>query len=1215
MFHLVSSNRLDSLLHALHERMAGRGDGTGTVLEGSPLQQQSPLYRHTVIVPSSAVQRAVTRSVSQRYGICADVDFAFLAQWLWRQMARVVPGIAAETPFDAQVLTWRIEQVFADATFTRALPRLGPYLAAADDAARFDLAQRTAALLEAYTTYRADWLASWSQDRAIAPPCEWGNKAQATNTQQRQAFVDDERWQRALWRRLTNDMNLGPEASMGATADAPPGTSRPDARQDDPVERFLQALRQNPQAARNVLPTEVHVMALPAMPPQHLRVLRALASVIDVHVYALNPCEAYWFDIVEPKRRARLQARGQGQHTDVGHRLLAAWGRQAQSQLAMLHAELHEDTPDEERFQPPSGEHRLARLQRAVLTLDDGVTATDAGRPLMDVGIPNQDQSIELHVCHSLRRQLEVLQNRLLWLFSQPDAPGPDEVLVVTPALDDAAPLIDAVFGVAQGAQRIAYNITGRASGQDGGVTDAFLALLDAGTSRWSVSQWLGLLHQPLVLQALGWTSDDAQLVQGWWQDAGLAWGLDAEHRASFGVPPDAAHTMDDALDRLVLGHVMHQDNTAAPWLGRWAAGHATGTRAALLGTLTRWVQAMAAMRQTLSKPKTAQAWHAMLLGLVDAHLKAETPAEHDGLRDLRLAMSQWVQHTQQAQHTGLLPLAIVRAALQAQGQTRALGGVPSGSVTFASMSSLRGLPYRVVCAIGLDDGTVPSRAPPLAFDLMAQAPRAGDRQRQHDDRNLMLDLLLAASDRLWLMHAGRDVRDNTPRVPAVVVSELLDALAHADGIDVARLRQHIEVVHPLQPFAPSLYTPNTDARQQSFDATYAAALLAQADRSAPLASLANAESTYIADDEDDDEDGEVDAGDTKNADDADDTHDAAQAARNATPFFTQALPALQEAQRHITLDDLQRFFANPARALLSQRLGLRLPREDDQIDDDEPFALHPLARSDVLRRLMPMALGGAEAAALKDAARASGALPMGPLGDLELTQILTTVQSMAAAVGPNPWLDPPPPLTVVMTVHGEPWHVTLALRGLRVDGLLRWHAGSLRAKHCVAAWLDHVALAIVKPDGVAGVTQVLARDHRWTLPPLVDAAPQLQRLVSAYAEGLVSPLPFMPETSMACLETPQVAPQEPPQRPASQRPRKPKAFDAMTKAAKAFHGSGFAVGAKGASSAKLPSDATDPHVQLAWRGQAPMVEHPQLIPWAQALLGDMVRLAQKAPL
>jgi len=42
-------------------------------------------------------------------------------------------------------------------------------------------------------------------------------------------------------------------------------------------------------------------------------------------------------------------------------------------------------------------------------------------------------------------------------------------------------------------------------------------------------------------------------------------------------------------------------------------------------------------------------------------------------------------------------------------------------------MAGLRALPYRVVCAIGLDDGAFPARVPKSEFDLMQDAPAPGD--------------------------------------------------------------------------------------------------------------------------------------------------------------------------------------------------------------------------------------------------------------------------------------------------------------------------------------------------------------------------------------------------------------------------------------------------------------------------------------------------------
>ena len=68
----------------------------------------------------------------------------------------------------------------------------------------------------------------------------------------------------------------------------------------------------------------------------------------------------------------------------------------------------------------------------------------------------------------------------------------------------------------------------------------------------------------------------------------------------------------------------------------------------------------------------------------------------------------------------------VVRAALQQRLDDPARGGVAGGSINFASMSSLRGLPFRVVCADRPERRRLSRRAQrPLEFDLMALQPAA----------------------------------------------------------------------------------------------------------------------------------------------------------------------------------------------------------------------------------------------------------------------------------------------------------------------------------------------------------------------------------------------------------------------------------------------------------------------------------------------------------
>jgi exodeoxyribonuclease V gamma subunit len=283
MLHLIQSNRFESLLEALHARLDA--------------EQSGPFAAREVVVPSSAIRRRVELSRADRAGVCARLEFAYLGQWLWATMARVIP-LPSLSPYSPERLEWRIHALLAGSAGFAAHPRLGPYLDRADPVMRHDLAARLARLLDQYITYRPDWLAAWSEGRGALP-----------------AGTVDEAWQAELWRAL----------SAGAG-------------HEHPSQAFFQALETGGDAARARLPASVHVFCLPALPPLYLDILARLGAWMEVRLYVLNPCEEYWFEIVDRGHLAHLRARGRADHHEVGNALLAEWGRQNRAQLEQLFA-------------------------------------------------------------------------------------------------------------------------------------------------------------------------------------------------------------------------------------------------------------------------------------------------------------------------------------------------------------------------------------------------------------------------------------------------------------------------------------------------------------------------------------------------------------------------------------------------------------------------------------------------------------------------------------------------------------------------------------------------------------------------------------------------------------------------------------------------------------------------------------------------------------
>src|SRR4029077_13503723 len=122
------------------------------------------------------------------------------------------------------------------------------------------------------------------------------------------------------------------------------------------------------------------------------------------------------------------------------------------------------------------------------------------------------------------------------------------------------------------------------------------------------------------------------------------------------------------------------------------------------------------------------------------------------------------------------LTLLEVRALLAGRLQGRPTrANFRTGHLTICTLVPMRSVPHRVVCLLGLDDGVFPRKAPRDGDDLMVDDPYVGDRDPRSEDRQMLLDALLAAGERLIVTYSGHDERTNLPRPPAVPVSELLD--------------------------------------------------------------------------------------------------------------------------------------------------------------------------------------------------------------------------------------------------------------------------------------------------------------------------------------------------------------------------------------------------------------------------------------------------------
>ena len=997
MLNLVHGNRVELLADALADCLEQSAAG-------------SVLAPDRIVIQSKGMARWLTFRLAQRQGVAANLMFPFPAAHIWDTFRALLgEDVPDESSYRPEVLNWRILEILEQGLDRPELEPLRRYIEGGDAARRHALANRIADTYDGYLIYRPDWIDAW----------EHGHGSD---------------WQAALWRIMTQST----------------GCHRV-TLQKRALERLM-----GPAISAGTLPERLHVFGIAALPPSYCEILRALALVSDVWVYFLNPCEAYWGDIVSEKALAKAKREGaqRAAYLDVGHPLLASWGRQGRDCLDQW---LAADPIEHPLFQPAETATLLCRLQNDILTLN-WREYTHGGE---DVRF-TPDDSIQVHVCHSGMREVEVLQDRLFAMFANDAALDPGQIVVLTPDIDTYGPYIEAVFGSESGNRWIPFSIADRSARQDSAIADALLSLLETLNSRFEADRVLSLLDHSALRRRFGLTEDDRERLVDWVRDLGVRWGVDGAMRAEQGVPATHEHSWRFGLERLVLGFALPEGSDPEVFGhilpdGRLDAG---GTQ--ILGRFLQFFDCLTALRQRSRLPRHPAAWAICLEHTLDQFFLGDNE-EGAELQQIRDAITGLAQASQEAGYQGEVPLEVVLEQLQQRlDRGRGAGRFLTGGVTFCAMVPMRSVPFQVVCLIGLNDGVYPRLDSHVDFDRLGQDWRRGDRSGREDDRYLFLEAILSARRRLYLSYVGISQQDNSTLPPSVLVAELLDTLDRAYGARPGEVREAIQVRHPLHAFDPAYFRGNSPLF------SYSAELL-----------------------------------------------DAARAQASAkglpSPLFNAPLADEAPLVADLTLDQLTGFLLNPSRHFLEQGLGIRLIAGEGALSHREPFELDRRG----LRRLQQSIL--AYDATQRDqqghaVARAAGMLPHGPVGDLAYQDQSHSVRAFESQYPLLSEFSPMEPLDFHCTVADT--ELSGRLEVLSSHGLHRVTLSKVSPWDWLRLWVSHLCLNASAPCGVVPESHLFGGDGYLLLRPVADSRALLARLVALLSQGRREPLPFFPNAS-----------------------------------------------------------------------------------------------------
>lgn len=768
MIHLVNSNRLDALADALAERLATQRATEGIF---------EPIH---LIVPSRHLETYAKVHIANRCGIAFHLITYQLDRLLHDLLAAHSHGKLRF--LDLPALRGMLLTALLDGGLGNdALAPVSNYIhqQVNQDAAelrKFQLATELAVVFQEYTFAFPTLFDAWRQDLFALDGID----------------AQEELWQRTLWRQV-----FGPH-----------GVIEQQLQHADISWLSLEDLT-SPESPfsldRFPLPRSFHVFGVSHGGQILGRILGTLARRSEVHVYALNPCAEFWEDVPSLHRHSQKGSKPTFvEESDPP--LLRLWGRPGRDGARLLNTLAQYQF--EERFLNPPGDSLLHVVQRDILFRQPERQEPD--------GSLHADRSICVLACPGVRREIETVASEIIELLRKDSTLCFHEIGIVvgTREVTKYLPQITSIFSETG---EIPYNILDLPIATENRVIEVLELLFSIPFGSFVRQDLLRLCTHPLV--AARFPDDDPEDWVRWCDSVGIVHGADhSDHRETY-ILRDLFN-WEQGARRLALGAFLTgersgdsrsftiQDEEYLPeehsQAGQLEAGR--------FGLLIRSLISDAHFMRGQSRP--FHEWLRFLCLLATSYITTSSDGEKKELTRCITAL----QATEDGS-IGESPIPyrlayqLVLSTLADLKATR--GQLTSSGVVIGPLQKLRGLPFRVLFFVGLNEGRFPEMERRSALDLRQtrQLGTEGTTSRERD-KYAFLEVLLATKDAFYMSYAHRDLLTQEPLQPSSVVSDLIEVLRR--GYLGEQEAERLTEVHHLRRFDSSYFPEIYQLSQQS---------------------------------------------------------------------------------------------------------------------------------------------------------------------------------------------------------------------------------------------------------------------------------------------------------------------------------------------------------------------------------------------------------------
>lgn len=970
----------------------------------------NPLQPDTVLIQNRGMSRWLNLRVADLTGIQMNTRYVYPRAMVDELLAGILESRDQDSLslFSQDVLFWRIYQNIPKWSKHPKAFLLKRYLdSKIEETAflrRYQLATKIAYHIDQLQIYRPDLLRTWVRKN------------------------DPDDWRALIWKQLDKAQD---ESS-------PP-------RQFDHFFELVGKLKERPKK----WPKQLHIFAVSSLPPVYVDLLCAASAWMPVHVYLTQPSPLYWGDQLSRKK----QLKSGDEVENPGHGLLGNLGRQGQDFLnTLIDANVFADD-ESEYFEAPESSRLLHQIQKDLYQL----------APPKPEKCKAEANGIQVRICHSERREVEVLKDELLKQFQRDKDLTPDQVVIMAPNIEDYAASLRSVFGPERmpGAT-LPYSIADYSSRSSSTVAHTLFALFDLLQSRFTANEVMNFVALPTISERFKLNQEHCNTIRTWISDTGIKWGIDGEHRETTTGSLFDEYAWQPGIDRMIAGCCVYP-NVESDWDSSMPHPGMEGGALELLNQFLELWQFLASHRELASQTLRVSNWLKTTRDIIAFLFSDQDPQAHECQSILDI-LSTIEQEISVARVNEPCDLRVLKGILEDRlSKDIQAGSFFTGSITFCSMMPMRNVPAKFIGLIGMHEEAYPRKELKTEFNQFPDGIRPGDRSQKDDDRYLFLESILAARSHFYISYTGIDSQTLNEEPASIVVEELIDTLdEYYHFPEASSTRDLIVKKEPLQAFSPSNFSTSDPRSFSKEDLDAANALIGGKTLSEGL---------------------------------------------NISEFTPD--PVYPDS---INWEEFTRFFLNPCQFWLSERLQSLIPFQANTLEDSEPIEADGLQ----IFKWGEAILNDPDILSGKSEYKLASLLPVGTLGKSAYEQLAPQIQSLLTQYQEIPGEGAK---SAQLDLYLDGLNISGRIHGVTEQNQKLMRFGKVRSVDVLSGWVQHLLLS----ESLASSTfrtHLIGKTGTLSFTEVDNPKKHLQELKRLYFQGHDSALPFFVNTSYLFAKT-----------------------------------------------------------------------------------------------